>query len=113
MRKELVRPEPGTLGGRTYRFRHLLIRDAAYDAIPKAARAELHERFGRWLEERPEGARPSTRRSSATTSSRRTAIAPSSGPVDGAAQALAREAARRLGSRPATGRSPAATLTPP
>jgi predicted ATPase len=35
-----------------YRFRHLLIRDAAYDALPKAIRAELHERFADWLEER-------------------------------------------------------------
>jgi predicted ATPase/DNA-binding SARP family transcriptional activator len=50
VRKELIRPERFSLGGRTYRFRHLLIRDAAYDAIPKQARAELHERFGRWLE---------------------------------------------------------------
>ena len=35
-----------------FRFRHLLIRDAAYDALPKATRAELHERFADWLEER-------------------------------------------------------------
>ena len=34
-----------------FRFRHLLIRDAAYDALPKATRAELHERFAAWLEE--------------------------------------------------------------
>ena len=27
-----------------------MIRDAAYDALPKAARAELHERFAGWLE---------------------------------------------------------------
>ena len=51
VRKELIRPDRRSLGGRTYRFRHLLIRDAAYDAIPKHARAELHERFGRWLEQ--------------------------------------------------------------
>ncbi len=31
-------------------FRHLLIRDAAYDAVPKATRAELHEGFADWLE---------------------------------------------------------------
>src|SRR2546430_14434961 len=30
---------------------HLLIRDAAYDALPKAVRVELHERFAVWLEE--------------------------------------------------------------
>ena len=27
------------------------MRDAAYDALPKAERAELHERFADWLEE--------------------------------------------------------------
>ena len=56
MRKELVRPEPPQLAGEDgYRFRHLLIRDAAYDALPKATRAELHERFAAWLEERGTG----------------------------------------------------------
>ncbi len=50
VRKELVRADRASLGERTYRFRHLLIRDAAYDAIPKEGRAELHERFGRWLD---------------------------------------------------------------
>jgi len=50
MRKELIRPERAELGDRTYRFRHLLIRDAAYDSLPKEARADLHERFARWLE---------------------------------------------------------------
>ena len=50
LHKELVRPDRTALGGRAYRFRHQLIRDAAYDSIPKEARAELHEHFGRWLE---------------------------------------------------------------
>jgi tetratricopeptide (TPR) repeat protein len=31
-------------------FRHLLIRDAAYGSIPKATRADLHERFAEWLD---------------------------------------------------------------
>jgi predicted ATPase len=53
VRKELVRPARAQLAGdEAYRFRHLLIRDAAYDALPKAVRAELHERFAGWLEER-------------------------------------------------------------
>ena len=39
----------------TYRFRHLLIRDAAYDGLPKGERAELHERFADWLEETGQG----------------------------------------------------------
>jgi class 3 adenylate cyclase/tetratricopeptide (TPR) repeat protein len=52
VRKELVRPDsPQFAGDDAFRFRHLLIRDAAYDALPKATRAELHERFALWLEE--------------------------------------------------------------
>ena len=53
VRKELIRPDKPQLPGEdAFRFRHLLIRDAAYDALPKATRAELHERFAAWLEER-------------------------------------------------------------
>jgi tetratricopeptide (TPR) repeat protein len=53
VRKQLIRPDtPQFPGEEAYRFRHLLIRDAAYDALPKAVRAELHERFAGWLEER-------------------------------------------------------------
>ncbi len=53
VRKQLIRPDtPQFAGEEAYRFRHLLIRDAAYDALPKAARADLHERFADWLEER-------------------------------------------------------------
>lgn len=53
IRKELVRPAQAEhlQIGDAYRFRHLLIRDAAYDALPKASRAELHERFADWLAE--------------------------------------------------------------
>jgi class 3 adenylate cyclase len=51
VRKELVRPDKGTLpGDDAFRFRHILIRDAAYEALPKATRARLHERFADWLE---------------------------------------------------------------
>ena len=53
VRKELVRPERATVpGDDAFRFRHILIRDAAYDALPKAMRADLHERFADWLETR-------------------------------------------------------------
>ena len=52
VRKELVRPDRPQLPREDgYRFRHLLIRDAAYDALPKTTRAELHQRFAEWLEE--------------------------------------------------------------
>jgi class 3 adenylate cyclase/tetratricopeptide (TPR) repeat protein len=50
VRKDLVRPEQSLLPeDDAYRFRHLLIRDTAYEALPKATRAELHERFADWL----------------------------------------------------------------
>ncbi len=52
VRKELVRADRAQLpGDDAYRFRHLLIRDAAYEALPKAARADLHRRFAEWLEQ--------------------------------------------------------------
>ena len=50
-RKELIRPDrPEFAGEDAFRFRHLLIRDAAYQAMPKGHRADLHERFADWLE---------------------------------------------------------------
>jgi len=52
VRRELVRPDRPQLAGEdAFRFRHLLIRDATYDALPKSERAELHERFADWLEQ--------------------------------------------------------------
>jgi tetratricopeptide (TPR) repeat protein len=35
----------------TFRFRHILIRDVAYNTLPKARRAELHGGVARWLRE--------------------------------------------------------------
>ena len=50
-RRDLIRNDkPVFSGERAFRFRHLLIRDAAYDSIPKETRAALHERHGVWLE---------------------------------------------------------------
>ncbi|TMK80382.1 MAG: tetratricopeptide repeat protein [Actinobacteria bacterium] len=52
VRKELIRPETAEIGGDdAFRFRHQLIRDAAYDSLPKEARAQAHERFADWLEQ--------------------------------------------------------------
>jgi len=51
VRRELVRPEATLLAGDdAFRFRHLLIRDAAYAAMPKELRARLHEEYADWLE---------------------------------------------------------------
>ncbi|MGH3036598.1 MAG: ATP-binding protein [Gaiellaceae bacterium] len=54
VRKEMVVPEGEATGrGHGFRFRHGLIRDAAYAAMPLASRARLHERFADWLDGRP------------------------------------------------------------
>jgi class 3 adenylate cyclase/tetratricopeptide (TPR) repeat protein len=51
VRRDLIRPDRAQFVGEdAFRFRHLLIRDAAYDALPKAVRADLHRRFADWLE---------------------------------------------------------------
>lgn len=51
VRKELIRPDRSDFAGEeAFRFRHILIRDAAYEAMPKEVRAELHEGFAIWLE---------------------------------------------------------------
>ena len=51
VRRDVLQPDRSSLAGQdAFRFRHQLIRDAAYEAAPKALRAELHERFADWLE---------------------------------------------------------------
>ncbi len=51
VRRELIRPHPSLFpADEAFRFRHILLREAAYESIPKEARAELHERFAAWLE---------------------------------------------------------------
>jgi class 3 adenylate cyclase/tetratricopeptide (TPR) repeat protein len=47
-RKELV--EPHAVHDDGFRFNHALIRDAAYEGMPKELRAELHEKHAAWLE---------------------------------------------------------------
>lgn len=50
VRKDLIRPDRPTFpGDDAFRFRHLLIRDAAYDGLAKSVRANLHARFAHWL----------------------------------------------------------------
>jgi predicted ATPase len=50
VRKELVLPDRSDFAGdEAFRFRHLLIRDAAYESLSKHDRAGLHEKFAGWL----------------------------------------------------------------
>jgi class 3 adenylate cyclase/tetratricopeptide (TPR) repeat protein len=51
VRRGLISPYRAQLAGEDgFRFHHLLIRDAAYEALTKMSRAELHERFADWLD---------------------------------------------------------------
>lgn len=50
-RRELI--EETAPGSEMLAFRHRLIRDVAYDSVPKRRRAELHERLARLLEHEP------------------------------------------------------------
>jgi class 3 adenylate cyclase/tetratricopeptide (TPR) repeat protein len=54
VRKELIRPD--AVARSAYRFRHGLIADAAYAALPKEERATLHASFADWLITTPGGA---------------------------------------------------------
>ncbi len=49
LRKGVIRGADGVAGEGAFRFSHLLLRDVAYEAIPMATKADLHERYGRWL----------------------------------------------------------------
>jgi predicted ATPase len=52
VRRDLISPErSGFVADEAFRFRHILIRDAAYRSLPKERRAALHQRFAGWVEE--------------------------------------------------------------
>jgi tetratricopeptide (TPR) repeat protein len=53
VRRDFLSARPGREDA--YRFRHVLIRDAAYAGIPKELRAQLHERFAGLAEGTPSG----------------------------------------------------------
>ena len=65
-RKGFIRPDPSPSAGEDrFSFQHVLVRDAAYEAMPKELRAALHER----LADRMVGPSASSTSCSATTSS--------------------------------------------
>ena len=111
VRKELIRPErPVFAGERAFHFRHLLIRDAAYGAIPKESRAVLHERHVGWLE--PKTGERSVEFDEIVGYHLEQAVRYRTelGRVDDATHGLARRAAERLG---AAGRRAFARSDPP
>src|SRR5206468_3269486 len=99
VRKELIRPDRSDVVGEdAVRFLHMLIRDAAYESMPKEARAELHERFAVWLE-RTAGARaPEFEEILGYHLEQAARYLAELGPVDDRGRALASVAAAHLGS---------------
>ena len=76
-----------------FRFHHALVRDVAYASLPKAERAELHERLADWLE----GARREADELVGYHLEQAYRFAPSSRRVDRRLRGLAADAGRRLG----------------
>ena len=98
VRKDLVGPARSEFPGeRAFRFRHLLVRDAAYESIPKATRAQLHELFARWLEGRAGERTPGYDEILGYHLEQAYLYRAELGATDDAARALAREAGERLG----------------
>ncbi len=92
VRKDVIRPAAGA--DEEYRFKHLLLRDAAYEALPKESRAELHEAFADWMaEDRPDFAAIQGYHLEQAYRARADL-----GPVDDRGQALARRGAGLLAS---------------
>ena len=51
VRRDLVEPDRSLIPGDDgFRFRHVLIRDAAYAGVAKSSRTDLHERYADWLD---------------------------------------------------------------
>jgi predicted ATPase/class 3 adenylate cyclase len=93
VRKGLVRPDPSADGDR-FRFHHVLVRDTAYEAMPKERRAQLHERVADWIEESEERSLEELVGYHLEQAYQaRTDI----GPIDDQADSLAERAAHKLG----------------
>jgi class 3 adenylate cyclase/tetratricopeptide (TPR) repeat protein len=97
VRKELIRPDrSGTALADSFRFRHLLIRDAAYERLPKTERAELHELFSAWLDATAGDRRSEVEEIVAYHLERAFRYREELAPVDDRGRELARRAADRL-----------------
>ena len=111
--RELVRPAfPFIAGQRAFRFGHALVRDAAYAAMPLAARADAHERLAAWLADLG-AAVPEASARIGTAARARLARRERAAPARRAARALAHSAggtARRGRARGARARRPAVEI---
>ena len=97
VRRDLVRPFSIPFAhGEGFRFRHNLVREAAYAAIPKQVRAVLHERCATWLEEGSDPSREEQEEILGYHLERAYLYQVELGPVDEAARELAERAAEHL-----------------
>ena len=99
VRRDLIGPDEGIFGGsEAFRFRHALIRDAAYERMTKETRADLHERHARWLEGVAGEHAVEFEEVLAYHVEQAYRLRSELGPVDERGRALAAEAARHLAS---------------
>ena len=98
-RKDLIQADAARFAGEpTFSFKHILIRDVAYQGILKEARADFHERFADWLE-RTAGERAGEYEEILGHHlARACAYLAELGPLDEHGRELAARAAARLGS---------------
>jgi len=96
-RRDLIGPEQALFGGsEAFRFRHALIRDAAYERIPKRTRSELHAGHARWLERTAGERLPEFEEVLAYHLEQAALLRSELGPLDEHGRELAAEAARHL-----------------
>jgi predicted ATPase/DNA-binding SARP family transcriptional activator len=97
-RKMLVQPDRAVLPGKKgFRFQHALVHDSAYKRLPKALRAELHERFAGWLDDRAATRTLEFEEVVGYHLEQAYRYRAELGPVDGHARTLASQAGTRLG----------------
>ena len=113
--KQLVTEAPADSGfDDAYRFQHALIRDTAYEALLKRARANLHEQFVDWAEafNRERGRDAEFEEILGYHLEQAHRYLGELGPLGEHGRALG-ERGRRSSARPAAARSSAATCRPP
>ena len=99
VRKEFIRPDRAVFAGDDgFGFAHILLREAAYGAMAKELRAELHERFAAWLAGAAEGRAAEYEEILGYHLEQAHRYRVELGPADEAVLALARRAAERLAS---------------
>ena len=97
VRRDVIRPDFADFpGDEAYRFRHALIRDAAYRSLSKGTPPTCTSASPRGSSARPAGGSASSRRSSATTWSRRIDAGAAIGTIDTHTATLATRSAQRL-----------------